>query len=125
MEFPSKSGLGSGYAGGTAHPRGAWKKRKSFVATHLCGWVSQGSAVGGQKGTWLTPPSLCALRDANASENEFCPFDFHPVSYFQKGVTVFSGISIVKFVVIFFFFLLTLGKFSADDLSTKYFTDPC
>lgn len=40
LEFPSKSGLGAGYAGGTEHPGGAWKKRKPFIATHLVvGWV--------------------------------------------------------------------------------------
>lgn len=60
VEFPSKSGLGSGYAGGTDHPRGAWKKRKSFVATHLVvGWVRGLLLVVRKARGWLH--CLCVL----------------------------------------------------------------
>ena len=103
LEFPSKSGLGSGCAGGTEHAGGAWKRRKSFAATHLVvGWVRGLLLVVRKARGWLH--RLCVLcRMQAVSGNQFCPFDFCPVSYFQKGVTVFSGMSIVKFFIFFFY----------------------
>ncbi|KAI1239530.1 hypothetical protein IHE44_0012656 [Lamprotornis superbus] len=61
-----KSGLGSGYAGGTEHPRGAWKKRKPFIATHLVVGTVMGKFSAGTAPETHTRDTLCLHGTRNA-----------------------------------------------------------
>lgn len=54
-------------------PQGSVEEEETIRSDSSRGWVSQGSAVGGHKGTWLTTLPLCALQDADCLQKLILP----------------------------------------------------
>lgn len=96
--------------------RGSAGEEEIVHGDSSCGWVIQGSAGGGHKGTWLTASSLCAAQDANCLRKLILAFGFLSGELFpERSYCIFWN----EYCEILFF---TVGEFSAGDLSTEYFT---
>lgn len=54
--------------------RGNAEEEETIHSDSSCGWVIQGSAGDGHRGTWLAAPSLSAVQDANGLQTLILPF---------------------------------------------------
>lgn len=93
-------------------PQGSMEEEETIHSDSSRGWVSQGSAVGGHKGTWLTTPPLCALQDANCLQKLILPAWFVQWVISRKELLYFlEWLLWNSFSLFFFFFLIQWASF--------------